>query len=734
MLLSKNRLLAASSVLILMLMHSASSLASVGKVLYSFGKVSVETPATVKIKRGDRIEAGHVIVTGPKAYLQLLLDDGTKIDLRPSSRFVVESLEMPAEPPSAENPRGRPAIGAGKILQANFALQKGGFRTKTGLVSKRNPKAYRVATPSAVIGVRGTNYSARFCDGDCGGSAADGLFIGISEGAGSITNNGGELELGKNEYGFAADFETPPTRLVAPPESLNDVGLDGLEEEEEEEEEEETAASEEEADGDDEEEEADAEEEVAEESGDDEEATEEVAEESGDDEEAEAGEEVAEESGDDEEAEAGEEVADEGVDEGVDEGADDEEADVEEIAEEAGGEAKAESEEEVAVEESVAAGEVAEETTSGETTAGETTSGETTSGETTAGETTAGEDSGGEEGVTAGSSIAANTEGEASQLGSGITDDGGGEAGKMGSVEGGNSLGNLDSEFGATSTISIATKSVGSAPTATVNAAPVSVPEQTSVVEPPQVVVVSSPTGDPVDITDGQPVFTPRGLAFALSPTAVGINTANETMLFDSEGNLTGFTDNRASVNQAVSLGTARNLNLGVDSDIGLKWGRWAQGIATTQGANATTATPVDLTERSLHWLVGPVNAPAQVITGTANYTLAGNTDPTNSTGQVGILGSATFAADFTNGTVASNVQLGIANEVWKATGTGAINANLFNGLYNTVTINGVAGGNGTFGGAFTNVVNGTAQGAGLTYQLVNGASNVAGVAIFRQQ
>jgi hypothetical protein len=692
MLLSKNRLLAASSVLILMLMHSASSLASVGKVLYSFGKVSVETPATVKIKRGDRIEAGHVIVTGPKAYLQLLLDDGTKIDLRPSSRFVVESLEMPAEPPSAENPRGRPAIGAGKILQANFALQKGGFRTKTGLVSKRNPKAYRVATPSAVIGVRGTNYSARFCDGDCGGSAADGLFIGVSEGAGSITNNGGELELGKNEYGFAADFETSPTRLMAPPESLNDVGLDGLEEEEEEEEEEETAASEEEAEGD--EEEADAEEEVAEESGDDEEATEEVAEESGDDEEAEAGEEVA--------------------DEVADEGGDEEEADVEEIAEEGGGEAKAESEEEVAVEESVAAGEVAEETTSGETTSGE--------------------DSGGEEGVTAGTSIAANTEGEASQLGSVTTDDGGGEAGNMGSVEGGNSLGNLDSEFGSTSTISIATNSVVSAPTATVNAAPVSVPEQTSVVEPPQVVVVTSPTGDPVDITDGQPVFTPRGLAFALSPTAVGINTANETMLFDSEGNLTGFTDNRASVNQAVSLGTARNLNLGVDSDNGLKWGRWAQGIATTQGTNATTATPVDLTERSLHWLVGPVNAPAQVITGTASYTLAGNTDPTNSTGQVGILGSATFAADFTNGTVASNVQLGIANEVWKATGTGAINANLFNGLYNTVTINGVAGGNGTFGGAFTNVVNGTAQGAGLTYQLVNGASNVAGVAIFRQQ
>ncbi len=77
-------------------------------------------------------------------------------------------------------------------------------------------------------------------------------------------------------------------------------------------------------------------------------------------------------------------------------------------------------------------------------------------------------------------------------------------------------------------------------------------------------------------------------------------------------------------------------------------------------------------------------------------------------------------------------MRLSIANEDCEAAGTGSINANVFNGLYNTVTINGVAGGNGTFGGAFTNVVNGTAQGAGVTYQLVNVASNVEGVAFFR--
>jgi hypothetical protein len=248
-----------------------------------------------------------------------------------------------------------------------------------------------------------------------------------------------------------------------------------------------------------------------------------------------------------------------------------------------------------------------------------------------------------------------------------------------------------------------------------------------------QPVVVVSQTGEAVDITGGTKVLTPRGLAFALSPAAVGINSTNETMRFSAAGNLTGFVDNRTAVTQAYNIGTAQNLNAGVDASNALKWGRWAQGTATRQASGTTTTTPVDLASRSLHWLVGPVNAPAQVITGTANYVLAGNTDPTNNQGQVGILGTASLAADFTNGTVSSNVQLGIANQVWKATGSGAIRANLFNGLYNTVTVNGIAGGSGAFGGVFTNVVNGAPQGAGLTYQLVNGTNNVAGVAIFKK-
>jgi len=77
-------------------------------------------------------------------------------------------------------------------------------------------------------------------------------------------------------------------------------------------------------------------------------------------------------------------------------------------------------------------------------------------------------------------------------------------------------------------------------------------------------------------------------------------------------------------------------------------------------------------------------------------------------------------------------LQLGINSQNWTATGSGAITSNLFNGLYGTVSVNGAAGGNGSFGGAFGGFgVSGVPSGAGMTYQLSNGTTTVSGAAVF---
>jgi hypothetical protein len=707
------------------LMQVASASASVGKVMFTYGVVTVETPISIKLKKGDTIDAGNVIVTGSKGMAQLKLDDDTKIIIRPGSRFVVESLEMPAE-------ANAPAIGAGKVLRASFTLQKGGFRTITGRISKRDPTVYRVATPSAVIGVRGTNYTARLCAADCGGGgAADGLYIGVSQGGATMTNAGGQLDLGKNEYGYAANFNTSPTPLISPPQSLRDGGLNNLEEDPEEDQEEEESAPMTAAAEDDETETKDDEGD----DGGDEEAT--VAA-SGEDE----GEVAATES-----AEGEDEVAATESAEGEGEVAATESAEGEgEVAATGSAEGEsevaatgsAEGEGEVAATRSAEGESVVEPTGSAEG-EGEIVATVSAEGERVVGTTE--------------SPASTSSDGEATSSPSGAGDSGGSTESIARTVAGeGNSSLELSAEFGTVSSVDTSQQGTTNPSTAsTASTSPdAGATESTIAVAPPtaagaapapapatpvQEIEAVSTTGTDVDLTGGASVTTPRGLAFALSPTATSLTSVSETMAFSAAGNLTAFDDTRAVAKTTYRIGTAKNLNTGEDSANSLKWGRWAQGTATTQATGATTTTPVDLANRSLHWLVGPEDlSTQQVITGAASYVLSGNTDPTNNQGQTGILGSATLSANFTAGTVASNVQLGIADQVWKANGTGTINATLFNGLYNTVRVNGALGGTGSFGGRFTNVVDGAPQGAGLTYSLVNGARSVSGVAIFKKQ
>ncbi|MFT5100690.1 MAG: hypothetical protein ACI9HY_002819, partial [Planctomycetaceae bacterium] len=183
-----NSLKALSVVALLGAMTSMPASANIGRVLYTFGNVTVEKPAISNLKRGVTVEEGDIVVTGPKGYAQLKLLDGTKIAIRPGSRFVIEAFEAPATATQA-------AIGEGKALRSSFKLQKGGFRTITGSIARRDPAAYQVTTPSAVIRVRGTNFVARTCAGDCGAGTLDGDYIGVSSGGVNVSNAAGSLDL-----------------------------------------------------------------------------------------------------------------------------------------------------------------------------------------------------------------------------------------------------------------------------------------------------------------------------------------------------------------------------------------------------------------------------------------------------------------------------------------------------------------------------------------------------------
>ena len=127
---------------------------AVGEVVSSRGVGFAQTPGQVPrtlgvglpLKEGDRLTTA----AGGSAILKL--SDGTRMTLRPQSDLVLQTYRY--QPESANN---------NMVLE----LLKGGFRAITGLVNKGNDRAALVKTPTATIGIRGTDFDARLCGADC---------------------------------------------------------------------------------------------------------------------------------------------------------------------------------------------------------------------------------------------------------------------------------------------------------------------------------------------------------------------------------------------------------------------------------------------------------------------------------------------------------------------------------------------------------------------------------------
>jgi hypothetical protein len=265
--------------------------------------------------------------------------------------------------------------------------------------------------------------------------------------------------------------------------------------------------------------------------------------------------------------------------------------------------------------------------------------------------------------------------------------------------------------------------------------------------------------GQEVDLTPGgSPDPQSRTISFSTGPLGIADtpwsftadNLPGEYQL-DTNNEVTGFTGGyptRGAFDTATfDIATSTNVDTGFDSITVLRWGRWAGGTASITLSDGTDASQ-DLGTQSLHWVSSPEWAapPVMPIAGTASYTLIGGTSPTDNFGNTGVLGSATFDADFTRMLVDSTLAIDINGALWSAAGQGSLGAaaqlpaHLFQGIYNNVTITDPTGtsiGTGAFSGFFSEP--GPASdpsfpgGAGLTFSLQDqgGTTTVSGSAAF---
>jgi hypothetical protein len=92
-----------------------------------------------------------------------------------------------------------------------FSLVAGGVRAITGLIGKKRHMDYRLYASAAFIGIRGTAYQARLCQGDC--PVVDGLYANDFQGLIAVTNDAGELILGPGMSTYVRDFRTAPVPI-----------------------------------------------------------------------------------------------------------------------------------------------------------------------------------------------------------------------------------------------------------------------------------------------------------------------------------------------------------------------------------------------------------------------------------------------------------------------------------------------------------------------------------------
>lgn len=128
------------------------------------------------LTKEDAVFSGDIISTGVNSYINLRFSDGGFFLLKPETRFGIEDFyRSPNVAPAAPAVRAAPAAPLVTAAQpqrsgqsrAFFRLVKGGFRAVSGLIGKIDQDAYRVVTPVATIGIRGTRYGGDLCDGDC---------------------------------------------------------------------------------------------------------------------------------------------------------------------------------------------------------------------------------------------------------------------------------------------------------------------------------------------------------------------------------------------------------------------------------------------------------------------------------------------------------------------------------------------------------------------------------------
>ena len=126
------------------LLAASVSAAEIGQIKVSNGQVTVERkgesrPGSV----GTRLESSDVLKTGADGSVGITMRDNSLLSAGPNSILALERFDFD------------PTSNQGRF---DAQLQKGSLAVISGSIAKQSPESMTVRTPSAILGVRGTEF------------------------------------------------------------------------------------------------------------------------------------------------------------------------------------------------------------------------------------------------------------------------------------------------------------------------------------------------------------------------------------------------------------------------------------------------------------------------------------------------------------------------------------------------------------------------------------------------
>lgn len=163
--------------------------ATVYKISGAVAGVDAANGARRELKPGDIVRVGEVVQASATGEAVLRTDDAGIIAVRPNSSFVMERFSAKSRPDD----------------QFGMRIFSGALRLITGWTGLRNKDNYRVVTPTATIGIRGTDHEPYVMSAELAASLkqAEGTYNKVNRGGTTLDMAGAQLAIDAGQVGFA---------------------------------------------------------------------------------------------------------------------------------------------------------------------------------------------------------------------------------------------------------------------------------------------------------------------------------------------------------------------------------------------------------------------------------------------------------------------------------------------------------------------------------------------------